>query len=161
VSHVDDLSRSLAAFGQGSTLVAVVEMSQSSWLAGGVVPGLERRPLKKLEPDPMALLRLLENWRDRARTAGQTVHRIVLAFEAGRDGFWLARWLRARGVKAYVIHPTSVAVSREHRRDLVAWIRYVTENKDEFKIRQFPQVPDFTRFLAYPCNKVGSVGNSV
>ena len=33
-----------------------------------------------------------------------------------RDGFWLARWLRARGIEAYVIHPNSVAVSREHRR---------------------------------------------
>jgi transposase len=30
--------------------------------------------------------------------------------EAGRDGFWLARWLRARDVEAYVIHPTSIAV---------------------------------------------------
>src|SRR5229473_1822792 len=34
----------------------------------------------------------------------------------GRDGFWLTRWLRARGVEAYVIHSTSIAVSREHRR---------------------------------------------
>src|SRR5881628_351321 len=33
-----------------------------------------------------------------------------------RDGFWLARWLRGRGIEAHVIHPTSVAVSREHRR---------------------------------------------
>jgi transposase len=40
----------------------------------------------------------------------------VVAHEAGRDGFWLARWLRARGVEAYVIHPASIAVSREHRR---------------------------------------------
>jgi transposase len=39
-----------------------------------------------------------------------------VAFEAGRDGFWLARWLRARGIEAYVIHATSIAVSREHRR---------------------------------------------
>src|SRR5437868_14090696 len=30
--------------------------------------------------------------------------------EAGRDGFWLARWLEARGVEAHVIHPSSVAV---------------------------------------------------
>src|SRR5262249_44447328 len=37
-------------------------------------------------------------------------------FKAGRDGFWLARWLKARGVEAHVIHPSSVAVSREHRR---------------------------------------------
>ena len=39
-----------------------------------------------------------------------------MAFEAGRDGFWLARWLRARGIEAYVIHPASIPVSREHRR---------------------------------------------
>src|SRR5262245_24553246 len=39
-----------------------------------------------------------------------------LPFEAGRDGFWLARWLRARDIEVYVIHPTSIAVSREHRR---------------------------------------------
>ena len=44
------------------------------------------------------------------------MRRVVLVFEAGRDGFWLARWLRARGVEAYVVHSTSVAVSREHRR---------------------------------------------
>src|SRR5271157_502128 len=40
----------------------------------------------------------------------------VVAFEAGRDGFWLARCLRNRGIEAYVIHPTSIPVPREHRR---------------------------------------------
>jgi transposase len=44
------------------------------------------------------------------------IKRIAVAYEAGRDGFWLARWLRARGIEAYVIHPSSVPVSREHRR---------------------------------------------
>ena len=39
-----------------------------------------------------------------------------MAFESGRDGFWLARWLRAQGIEAYVIHAASTAVSREHRR---------------------------------------------
>jgi transposase len=33
--QVDDLSRSLIAFEQISTLVIVVELSQSSWLAAG------------------------------------------------------------------------------------------------------------------------------
>jgi len=41
---------------------------------------------------------------------------LTLAYEAGRDGFWLARWLQARGIEVYVIHSTSAAVSREHRR---------------------------------------------
>src|ERR1700722_3758530 len=114
--QVDDLSRSLIAFEQISTLVIVVELSQSSWLAAGVVPGIERRPLKKLDPDPTALLHLVEGWRDRATKAGRAITRTVLAFETGRDGFWLARWLRVRGVETFVMHSTSVAVSREPRR---------------------------------------------
>ena len=59
---------------------------------------------------------MLHRWRDEAVRAGKKITRIALAFEAGRDGFWLARWLNARGVEAHVIHPSSVAVSREHRR---------------------------------------------
>ena len=112
----NDLSRSLVALEQDITLIAVIEMSQSSWLVAGIVPGIERHPLKKLEPDEAALLRLLWRWRDEAAQKGRTIMRIAVAFEAGRDGFWLARWLRARGVEAYVIHSTSIAVPREHRR---------------------------------------------
>src|SRR6201985_1194080 len=112
----NDLSRSLVALDHNSTIVAVVEMSQASWRFGGVVRGFERQPRKKLEPSPERLLALLHRWRDEAVRAGGNITRIALAFEAGRDGFWLARWLAARGVEAHVIHPSSVAVSREHRR---------------------------------------------
>jgi len=112
----NDLSRSLVPFQQDGTLVAVIELSRSSWLVAGIVPGLERHPLKKLAPDEDALLRLLHRWRDEAAKAGCAITRLAVAFEAGRDGFWLARWLRARDVEAHVIHPTSIAVSREHRR---------------------------------------------
>ena len=112
----NDLSKSLAALDQDSTLIAVVEISQSSWLVAGIVPGINRQPLKKLAVDEAALLRLLYRWRDEATKAGRTIDRVAVAYEAGRDGFWLARWLRGRGIEAHVIHPTSVAVSREHRR---------------------------------------------
>ena len=112
----NDLSRSLVALDQNSTVIAVVELSQSSWLVAGVLPGIERQPRKKLEPSPERLLAVLHRWRDEAVKADRTITRIALAFEAGRDGFWLARWLEARGVEAHVIHPSSVAVSREHRR---------------------------------------------
>ena len=71
----NDLSRSLVALDQNSTIIAVVELSHSSWLVAGVVPGIERQPRKKLEPSPERLL-----------------------------------------VEAHVIHASSVAVSREHRR---------------------------------------------
>ena len=116
MSQIDDLSRSLVAFEQNCTVVVVVEMSLSSWLVGGLLPGIARQPLKKMEPNPDELLSQLERWRDEAVKAGHPIKRIVLAYEAGRDGFWLARWLQARGIETNVIHSTSVAVSREHKR---------------------------------------------
>ena len=114
--QLNDQSRSHTALKQDCTLIAVLEMSQSAWLVAGLVPGIERHPLKKIEPGEAALLRLLRRGQEEATKAGYPITRITLAFEAGRDGFWLARWLRARGIEAHVIHPTSVAVSREHRR---------------------------------------------
>jgi transposase len=114
--QLNDLSRSLVALEQDATLIAVIEMGQSSWLVAGVVPGIERQPLKKLAADPDGLLQLLHRWRNEAVQAGRTLKRIAVAYEAGRDGFWLARWLRAREIEGYVIHASSVPVSREHRR---------------------------------------------
>jgi transposase len=111
-----EASRSVTALEQDSTIIAVIEMSQSKWLVAAVVPGVERHPLKKLDAQEEGLLKLLHRWRNEALQAGCEIKRIVVAYEAGRDGFWLARWLRARDIEVYVIHPTSIAVSREHRR---------------------------------------------
>jgi transposase len=116
MSQAFDASRSLTALEQDSTIIAVIELSQSKWLAAAVVPGVKRQPLKKLDADAELLFKLLHRWRKEADQAGHPIKRVVVAYEAGRDGFWLARWLRSRGVEAYVIHPTSIAVSREHRR---------------------------------------------
>jgi transposase len=113
---LNDLSRSLTPFDPNRTLICVIEMGKESWLVAGIIPGVERQPLKKLEPDENQLLNLFERWRKEAEKAGYKIDRITVAFEAGRDGFWLARWLRARGIEAHVIHAASVAVSREHRR---------------------------------------------
>ena len=112
----NDSSRSLVALDQDSTLIAVIEMGQASWLVAGIVPGVNRHPLKKIATDQEQLLQVLRRWAKEAETTGRMIKRIAVAYEAGRDGFWLARWLRARGVEAYVIHPSSVPVSREHRR---------------------------------------------
>jgi transposase len=81
-----------------------------------IVPGLERHPLKKIGASEDGLLELLHRWRDEATKAGWMITRIVVAYETGRDEFWLAGWLRAHHIESYVIHSTSVAVSREHRR---------------------------------------------
>ena len=112
----DDSKVCPAAFVQDNTLVVVVEMSLASWLVAGLIPGVTREPLKKIDSDAERLLQLLYRWRDEAVAAGKQIDRIAVAYETGRDSFWLARWLRSRGIDAHVIHATSVAISREHRR---------------------------------------------
>src|SRR5262245_59788889 len=116
VVQVNDLSRRLTAFDTASTLVVVVEMSQASWLVSGAIPGVERQPRKKLEPDATALLRLIERWRNEAVRAGRRISRIALAYDAGGAGFWLVGWLVVRGNDAHVSYPASVAVSRDRKR---------------------------------------------
>src|SRR5271169_4015855 len=91
VKTVNDLSRCLDPLDMDATVIAVIEMSQSSWLVAGIVPGVERQPLKKLAIDEHALLKLLSRWRAEAEKKGHRITRITVAFEAGHDGFWLAR----------------------------------------------------------------------
>ena len=99
MQKLNDLSRSPSPLDPDGTLIAVIELSLSSWLVAGIVPGVERQPLKKLAVDESALLKLLHRWRDEAAKAGHHIKRIAVAFEAGRDGFWLARWLRAHDIE--------------------------------------------------------------
>ena len=66
---LNDLSRSLTPFDPNQTLIVVVELSKESWLVAGIIPGVERQPLKKLEPNENEVLKLLERWRAEAEKA--------------------------------------------------------------------------------------------
>jgi transposase len=55
-----DLSKSLAVLDPDSTLIVVIELSQSSWLVAARAPGLARDPLKKLAPEPEQLFKLID-----------------------------------------------------------------------------------------------------
>src|SRR5437667_12412491 len=81
----NDLSWSLVALDQNNTIIAVIEMSQSSWLVAGMLPGIERQPRKKIGPSPEGLRGLMHHWQDEAVSAGRASRRIGVAFEAGRD----------------------------------------------------------------------------
>ena len=152
MQKLNDLSRCLTSLQPDGTLIAVIEMGLSSWLVAGIVPGVERQPLKKLAVDENALLKLLHRWRDEAEKAGHRITRITVAFEAGRDGFWLARWLMARDIEAHVIHASSVAVSREHRRaktdrldtELLkrAFLGWLRGERDHCKMVAIPTIKD-------------------
>ena len=112
-----DLSCSHTALDTDCTMVAVLEMGKSMWMLNAIVPGMERRPLKKLPVNKDGLLSQLHSWRDEAeKSSGCRISRICLSYEAGRDGFWLAHWLQDNGIETHVMHPISVPVKREHRR---------------------------------------------
>jgi hypothetical protein len=59
LSQPFDASKSLTTLDLDSTVIAVIEMSQSKWLFATVVPGVERQPLKKLDANEESLLKLL------------------------------------------------------------------------------------------------------
>src|SRR6266498_3861622 len=97
MQKLNDLSRSLTALEPNGTLIAVIEMSLSSWRVAGIVPGVERQPLKKLAVDESALLKLLHRWREEAEKAGRRIERIVVAFAAGCAASVItARWWQSR-----------------------------------------------------------------
>src|ERR1700750_3154125 len=83
---VNDFSRCLDPLDMDATVIAVIEMSQSSWLVAGIVPGVERQPLKKLAIDEHALLNLLNRWRAEGAKQGRPITRITVAVGAGPEG---------------------------------------------------------------------------
>jgi transposase len=119
------------------TLILALEVSEKSWVVSAHVPGLPGgKPRRTLSPNAEALLATIDHYRTRSAKAGRSVDRVVLAYEAGYSGFWLARWLARRGVEVFVIQPSSVPVERRVRRaksdgidaelllrTLLAWLR--------------------------------------
>jgi transposase len=119
------------------TLVLALEVSDRSWVLAAHVPGLPGgKPRRTLSPSAEALLEAIGGYRARAARAGRSVERVVLVYEAGYSGFWLARWLARHGVEALVVQPSSVPVDRRVRRaksdgidaelllrTLLAWLR--------------------------------------
>src|SRR3984957_15797981 len=152
MQKLNDLSRSLAPLKPDAPRIADLEMSQSSGLVAGIVPGVERQPLKKLAVDESALLKLLHRWREEAEKARHRIERIAIAFEAGRDGFWVGAGLPARDIEVHVIHASSVAVSREHRRaktdrldtELLkrAFLGWLRGERDHCKMVAIPTIKD-------------------
>ena len=94
-----------------ATGYVAIELSGVSWVVGvrdGV--GLNPRLHRLCSGDVLGLLRLIEAVR--LRGSG----RVVCGYEAGRDGFWLARHLGARGIECVVLDPASLPVERRARR---------------------------------------------
>jgi transposase len=105
------------AYDHNTTIVAVLELSGKNWLLGAVAPGLSRRTKRSFEARNVeAVVWALEQAKGESAKAGFEVARIVVGFESGRDGFWIARALQQRGLEVYVMHAASIAVERRGKR---------------------------------------------
>ncbi len=117
MSEAFDPRKSTTAFDQASTLVLVLELSGESWRVGASAPGVSRRPMRNFAAGGVgAVLEAIERWKGEAGKAGCEDGRVAAGYEAGLDGFWIARALREHGIEIYVMHPASVAVERRGRR---------------------------------------------
>src|SRR5271157_4137052 len=126
-----------AAVDYDATLILAVETSNKSWVVAAQAPGLGQVKAKQtIAPKAEALATAIEGYRRRATACGAAVERVIVVYEAGYGGFWLARWLTARGIDVHVIQPSSVPVERRKRRaksdkidadlllrTLLAWLR--------------------------------------
>ena len=131
------MNHSITASPVDPIIFGALELSKNSWLLGLQFPD---RPQPSLYPirggDTEELMAKLTAARERcAKLTGRTPS-IVLCYEAGYDAFWLARFLKARGIECLVVNSASMQVNRRARRAktdridvgmllraLIAWLR--------------------------------------
>jgi len=106
-----------AVAGEVVRIFLALELSRSSWLVASHTPAADKISRHKLAAgDIDGLLALIERLRTRVeQKTGQPVQ-VISCYEAGYDGFWLDRKLKAEGVINYVMDPASIQVDRRARR---------------------------------------------
>ncbi len=102
--------------GNVTTVYAALEVSGRSWiLAVGDPSDTSRAGIHRLAPqDVDGLLGRLGRARERAATGGDV--RVMLVYEAGYEGFWLARRLEGEDVEVVVCDPASLEVVRRKKK---------------------------------------------
>src|SRR5512132_4185075 len=117
VMSTSTLIETPAAHDEHATLFGGLELGKSTWLIGLYAPELGRTVSRhKIDGGDFGkVLELIAAMRRRLAKLGKPV-RVVSIYEAGYDGFWLHRALRAAGIDNRVIDAASVPVDRRARR---------------------------------------------
>jgi transposase len=116
---METLSKTVAANDteQPATLFVALELSQATWLVALHSPIADKISINRIDGgDTDKLMALIEKKREQAaRQLGRTM-RVVSCYEAGRDGFWLHRFLIRHGIDNRVLDSASILVDRRARR---------------------------------------------
>ena len=98
-------------------LHAALELSKNSWLLAIQMPDRDNPSLHPIKGgDAEGLMAKLDAARQRLAKASGRAPRLTLCYEAGYDGFWLARFVKQRGIDCLVMDPASLQVDRRARR---------------------------------------------
>ena len=100
-------------------MAVAVEISSAKWIVASYAGGPRKVRRKSLSQEAVAARfeALLEEIAEaRIRAGLEDTAGVLVAYEAGQEGFWLVRALRDRGLDAQVIDPVSLPVDRRARR---------------------------------------------
>jgi transposase len=97
---------------QQQSMYVAMELSKKNWkLAFG--EGSRERNRTVSARDTKRLLQEVQGAKEKLGLAADA--RVVFGYEAGRDGFWIARMLKGQGFEVYVMDPASIEVPRRSR----------------------------------------------
>lgn len=130
-----------------SVLHLAFELGQTRWKLG-FTTGLGQRPRERtIAARDVAALEI-EIGRAKQRFELLADARVVSCYEAGRDGFWLHRYLVAQGIASHVVDSASIEVNRRRRRAksdrldvgrlLHQLVRYVAGEKKVWSVVHVP-----------------------
>ena len=97
------------------TLYLAFELGKNTWKLGFTI-GVAQQPRERMIPAGEVERLQQEIARAKQRFGLPEEARVVSCYEAGRDGFWLHRYLVAHGIQNDVIDSASIEVNRRQRR---------------------------------------------
>ena len=96
------------------SLLLAFELGKKKWKLTFGCGGTKRSLVEIPARDLRALLGQIRNAKRKLRLPAAAP--VVSCYEAGRDGFWLQRYLAAQGIRNVVVDPASIEVPRRKRR---------------------------------------------
>ena len=133
------------------TLLLAFELGERRWKLG-FTTGLGQRPRIRSVPAGAVDQVLEEIARAKRRLKVSEETAVMSCYEAGRDGFWLHRYLVAHGVTNHVVDSSSIEVNRRARRaktdklDLAGLLnllaRYLIGDRRVWRVVRVPSVAE-------------------
>lgn len=137
------------AYSDPRVLCVGIDVSAESWGVAFATSGNQRAPYMKIpRKDAPRLAAAIASARKKLGLPDEC--RVVSTYEAGRDGFWIHRWLEAQGFENVVVHAASIKVDQRTRRPktdrldarllVQSLVRHVAGERDVWKVVRVPTV---------------------